>query len=58
MPFRLVIGSQSIVIGRLTGTIVEQGLDEGACVIDVPGVGYEVLVPLARWAGFRKRPSA
>jgi Holliday junction DNA helicase RuvA len=33
------------VIGRLTGTIVEQGLD-GACVIDVHGVGYEVFVPL------------
>jgi Holliday junction DNA helicase RuvA len=33
------------VIGRLTGTIVEQGFD-GACVIDVNGVGYEVHVPL------------
>ncbi|MDB4986896.1 MAG: hypothetical protein JWN04_2074 [Myxococcaceae bacterium] len=33
------------MIGRLTGTIVEQGLD-GACVIDVNGVGYEVHVPL------------
>lgn len=33
------------MIGRLTGTIVEQGLD-GACVLDVHGVGYEVFVPL------------
>jgi holliday junction DNA helicase RuvA len=33
------------VIGRLTGTIVDQTLD-GACVIDVNGVGYEVFVPL------------
>jgi Holliday junction DNA helicase RuvA len=33
------------VIGRLTGSIVEQGAD-GACVIDVGGVGYEVFVPL------------
>ena len=33
------------MIGRLTGTIVEQGFD-GACVIDVNGVGYEVHVPL------------
>jgi len=35
----------SIVIGRLTGTIVDQGVD-GACTIDVNGVGYEVFVPL------------
>jgi len=33
------------VIGRLTGSIVDQGAD-GACVIDVNGVGYEVFVPL------------
>ncbi len=33
------------MIGRLTGTIVERALD-GACVIDVNGVGYEVFVPL------------
>jgi Holliday junction DNA helicase RuvA len=33
------------VIGRLTGTIVDQTLD-GACVLDVHGVGYEVFVPL------------
>ncbi|MDB4973946.1 MAG: hypothetical protein JWN48_2287 [Myxococcaceae bacterium] len=33
------------MIGRLSGTIVEQGFD-GTCVIDVNGVGYEVHVPL------------
>lgn len=33
------------MIGRLTGIIVDPGLD-GACVIDVAGVGYEVHVPL------------
>ena len=33
------------MIGRLTGIIVDQTLD-GACVIDVQGVGYEVFVPL------------
>jgi len=33
------------VIGRLTGIVVEQALD-GACVLDVNGVGYEVFVPL------------
>lgn len=33
------------MIGRLTGTVVDQTLD-GACVVDVHGVGYEVFVPL------------
>jgi Holliday junction DNA helicase RuvA len=33
------------VIGRLTGIIVEQGLD-GTCILDVSGVGYELHVPL------------
>jgi Holliday junction DNA helicase RuvA len=33
------------VIGRLTGTILDQTID-GACVLDVNGVGYEVHVPL------------
>jgi Holliday junction DNA helicase RuvA len=33
------------VIGRLTGLIVDPGLD-GACILDVCGVGYEVHVPL------------
>jgi Holliday junction DNA helicase RuvA len=33
------------VIGRLTGILVDQAID-GACVLDVAGVGYEVFVPL------------
>lgn len=33
------------MIGRLTGILVDQTPD-GACVIDVSGVGYEVFVPL------------
>lgn len=33
------------MIGRLSGIIVDQTLD-GACVLDVHGVGYEVFVPL------------
>lgn len=33
------------MIGRLTGNVVEQSPD-GACIIDVAGVGYEVFVPL------------
>lgn len=33
------------MIGRLTGVIVDQGLD-GSCILDVAGVGYEVHVPL------------
>lgn len=33
------------MIGRLEGRIVERGLD-GVAVIDVGGVGYDVLVPL------------
>lgn len=33
------------MIGRLTGLIVDQGLD-GTCILDVAGVGYEVHVPL------------
>ena len=33
------------MIGRLTGSVVDQTLD-GACVLDVNGVGYEVYVPL------------
>jgi len=33
------------VIGRLSGTVVEQALD-GACILDVNGVGYELYVPL------------
>lgn len=33
------------MIGRLTGLIIDHGSD-GACVLDVGGVGYEVFVPL------------
>jgi len=33
------------VIGRLTGTVVDQGLD-GTVLLDVNGVGYEVLLPM------------
>ena len=33
------------MIGRLTGTVVEQGLD-GSVLPDVNGVGYEVLLPM------------
>ena len=33
------------MIGRLTGVVVEKALD-GSCVLDVQGVGYEVVVPL------------
>jgi Holliday junction DNA helicase RuvA len=32
------------MIGRLKGTVVEQA-DDGACIIEVQGVGYEVFVP-------------
>ena len=33
------------MIGRLCGTIVEEGVD-GGTIVDVRGVGYEVTVPL------------
>jgi Holliday junction DNA helicase RuvA len=33
------------VIGRLRGVVAERG-DDGSCVIDAGGVGYEVFVPL------------
>ncbi|MBO6938563.1 MAG: Holliday junction branch migration protein RuvA [Deltaproteobacteria bacterium] len=33
------------MIGRLTGTVVDQGLD-GTVLLDVNGVGYEVLLPM------------
>ena len=33
------------MIGRLTGTVVEQGLD-GTVLLEVNGVGYEVLLPM------------
>jgi Holliday junction DNA helicase RuvA len=43
------------VIGRLTGIIVDQTLD-GACVIDVNGVGYEVYVPLGALGRLPRAP--
>ena len=33
------------MIGRLTGTVVDRGLD-GTVLLDVGGVGYEVLLPM------------
>ncbi len=45
------------MIGRLTGTIVDQTLD-GACVVDVSGVGYEVFVPLGALGRLPAPPSA
>ncbi len=44
------------MIGRLTGIIVDQTPD-GACVVDVSGVGYEVYVPLGT-LGRLPRPPA
>jgi Holliday junction DNA helicase RuvA len=43
------------MIGRLTGIIVEQGLD-GTCILDVSGVGYEVHVPLGALGGLPQPP--
>lgn len=46
------------MIGRLTGTLLEEGAD-GTIVLDVRGVGYEVLVPpgaLGRGAALRAHP--
>jgi Holliday junction DNA helicase RuvA len=33
------------VIGRLTGVVVDQG-DDGTAILDVGGVGYEVIIPI------------
>jgi holliday junction DNA helicase RuvA len=33
------------VIGRLTGVVVDQG-DDGTAILDVAGVGYEVILPV------------
>jgi len=33
------------VIGRLTGVVVDQG-DDGTAILDVGGVGYEVIIPV------------
>ena len=43
------------MIGRLTGIIVDQTLD-GACVVDVSGVGYEVFVPLGALGRLPRAP--
>src|SRR4051794_35805199 len=43
------------VIGRLIGIVVEQTL-EGACIIDVAGVGYEVHVPLGALGQLPRAP--
>jgi Holliday junction DNA helicase RuvA len=43
------------VIGRLSGIIVDQTLD-GACVLDVSGVGYEVFVPLGALGRLPRAP--
>jgi Holliday junction DNA helicase RuvA len=43
------------VIGRLTGILVDQAMD-GACVLDVGGVGYEVFVPLGSLGRLAKPP--
>lgn len=45
------------MIGRLTGIIVEQAFD-GACVIDVGGVGYEVWMPLGAIGQLPQSPAA
>lgn len=45
------------MIGRLTGIIVDQTLD-GACVVDVSGVGYEVFVPLGALGRLPPAPEA
>ena len=44
------------MIGRLTGLIVERAAD-GTCVLDVQGVGYEVLVPLRSLAALATPPA-
>lgn len=43
------------MIGRLSGTVVEQALD-GACILDVNGVGYEVYVPLGALGRLPRAP--
>lgn len=45
------------VIGRLVGQIVERSL-EGACVVDVGGVGYEVFVPASEVMALAAPPAA
>jgi len=43
------------VIGRLSGIVVEQAMD-GACILDVNGVGYEVYVPLGALGRLPRAP--
>ncbi len=43
------------MIGRLSGIVVEQGLD-GACILEVNGVGYEVHVPLGALGRLPRAP--
>jgi len=43
------------VIGRLSGIVVEQTMD-GACILDVNGVGYEVHVPLGALGRLPRAP--
>lgn len=44
------------MIGRLVGVIAERH-DDGTCVIDVAGVGYEVLVPLGTLGRLAESPT-
>lgn len=44
------------MIGRLSGIVVERGLD-GACIVDVHGVGYEVLVPIGTLGRIPEAPA-
>ncbi|MBK8171592.1 MAG: Holliday junction branch migration protein RuvA [Sandaracinaceae bacterium] len=44
------------MIGRLTGIVIERGLD-GACIVDVNGVGYEVLVPVGALGRVAEAPN-
>ncbi len=43
------------MIGRLSGIVVEQTMD-GACILDVNGVGYEVHVPLGALGRLPRAP--
>ena len=43
------------MIGRLSGIVVEQAVD-GACIVDVNGVGYEVYVPLGSLGRLPRAP--
>ncbi len=43
------------MIGRLSGIVVDQGLD-GACILEVNGVGYEVYVPLGALGRLPRAP--